>query len=310
MNLVTFIQDAQVVLNNRVIVFTGQAYPLLFFSAFLQQLKAQRVYNVQSIDLTRHAFEDILPQLELSFLGQASFFWFSDVTALDERTRKTFLAYSAAYKGPNKLAFFIPEEDWQKNASTVTCNAIQHVDEFKALAAWLMPDKKNVTAQGSLFLQRAGGTLSIDQAIMLIFYSAAVGNRSEAFVEQWLDKLSVPEQSLFTLSSLLFAKKPKQFLAYWQVVQSLYSDVFWTTYWSEQSFRAYWFVYHCFQKNMAEAKKIGFRLPFSFMQSDWRKTSLQELSVLHDAMYTLDCSLKNGGSASFDLIFARFLSSN
>jgi hypothetical protein len=63
------------------------------------------------------------------------------------------------------------------------------------------------------------------------------------------------------------------------------------------------------RREMVEAKKVGFRLPFSFMQRDWKKTSVHELIQAHDCIYALDYGLKNGGEFWMELFYTKFFES-
>ena len=66
-----------------------------------------------------------------------------------------------------------------------------------------------------------------------------------------------------------------------------------------------------FQKNnIIDARKMSYRLPFSFIQKDWKNTSLNELSSLHSMIYDIEWRIKNGGSEEhFDLLFYTFFKS-
>ena len=54
------------------------------------------------------------------------------------------------------------------------------------------------------------------------------------------------------------------------------------------------------------AKKISYRLPFSFLNRDWRKFSLEELKGAHSFLYTLDYKLKNNCEPGYlDLFYMK-----
>ena len=58
-----------------------------------------------------------------------------------------------------------------------------------------------------------------------------------------------------------------------------------------------------------QAKTMAFRLPFSFIQTDWKKYAPAELRAAHDFVYGMDHQLKNGGDAfCFDLFYSKFFS--
>ena len=57
-----------------------------------------------------------------------------------------------------------------------------------------------------------------------------------------------------------------------------------------------------------DAKQISFRLPFTFVQKDWRSYSIRELKNAHQFIYTLDYDFKHGSTMAFDLFFSKFFS--
>src|SRR5581483_4322949 len=108
--------------------------------------------------------------------------------------------------------------------------------------------------------------ITLDNAYMLMHYAAMVGVPDTTFLTEWLPHLIAQEQSLFTLSTHFFARDAKKFLQQWKDMQPLYGEPFWITFWSEQLWRAAHYCDLMAHKELVEAKKIGFRLPFSFMQ--------------------------------------------
>ena len=49
-------------------------------------------------------------------------------------------------------------------------------------------------------------------------------------------------------------------------------------------------------------------MPFSFIQRDWRKISLDELRYAHQALYDFDYNFKNGASIySLEAVYHTFL---
>ena len=52
---------------------------------------------------------------------------------------------------------------------------------------------------------------------------------------------------------------------------------------------------------------MSFRLPFTFLNAGWRQFSYGELMNAHEAIYTDDCHIKNGGAEEMlDLFYAKF----
>jgi hypothetical protein len=59
------------------------------------------------------------------------------------------------------------------------------------------------------------------------------------------------------------------------------------------------YIEYASQGDYAEAKKVGYKLPFSFIQRDWKNHSIEELKQAHQGIYELDYRIKNGGDESF-----------
>ena len=97
-------------------------------------------------------------------------------------------------------------------------------------------------------------------------YAKVLGANTDYFISAWLEKIITPERSLFTLSTYFFAKKAQLFFAEWKNIFGQYSEQFWIAFWSEQLWRAHHYVDYSKAKQFALAKKIGYRLPFTFMQ--------------------------------------------
>ena len=62
----------------------------------------------------------------------------------------------------------------------------------------------------------------------------------------------------------------------------------------DQLWRAYHNRLFLEKKMFAQAKRMSYRLPYNFIQSYWKKTSLQELSNLHQELYSIDYKIKQG----------------
>ncbi|MCX5921964.1 MAG: hypothetical protein NTX86_01420 [Candidatus Dependentiae bacterium] len=300
--------------NYSVVCFQGnQNYPLLFFSLLCTRLKTFEDRTIEIIDLAEEDSARVQSKLQTSFLGLKVFYWFKNISDLDEKKRKFWLGYFQSYAGPHTLAFFVLDQT----------TLFSHKDH----CAITMPDTIDQTAavqvfsfftQGSATVPWAPMTarlfkkheaIPLDTACLLMHYMRLVGSNPDLFLTQWLDKILTPERSLFTLSTYFFAKKSQPFFQQWATISHDYPDVFWTSYWSEQLWRASYFITLMESKQLAEAKKVGARLPFSFIQRDWKLHTPAQLRAAHHALYTIDCAVKNGGSSgALDLLYSKFFS--
>lgn len=152
------------------------------------------------------------------------------------------------------------------------------------------------------------GVLSLEQAVRLTDYALVLGARhQEAFVSNWLHIIAKPESSLFQLSSALFARDTRSFWTQWKQITPDYEFPFWLSYFSDQFFRAYFFLVYRQEGNLELAKKISYRLPFSFIQRDFRKHTPAQLLAAHTRLCELDHHLKTGGSTvALESVFTKF----
>lgn len=315
MNLVNFLLLLQrkEIENYSVICFVGKQYPILFFNILKNIIHKIYGFRVQSLDFSldndNKGFEALF---EISFLGNTLFYWLGNINNMSADVRRRFMFYIKNYKGPHSIWFFT--EVWQEPFNENFClikleEKVKNFDETEQLIVILT--KFLSTDVSSLdFVDKSSWSL---EELCLFLYYCMVLKRPQIreFRDNWLDKIIIPEKSLFTLSGYFFAKDIKAFFVLWQKISKDFGSLFWISFWSEQLFRAGNFIFLT-KKNMhEEAKKISYKLPFSFIKKDWKKSTFNEITAAHNALYVLDYSLKNGGSESFiDLFFINFFENN
>jgi len=313
MNLNQFfahIKEAHWMSQHSVIAFKGaNSYPLLFFSLLCSRFKESGSTMVEIIDVSGQENSHTLAALQTSFLGMPTFYWLKNLSELDEKKRTFWIHYLSSYQGPNTVAFFINEAtSFQVKHDHLEVSISDVIDQQSFINLTSFFCVKTPIASASIkriFVHH--DTIPLDTACLLMQYAIVLGGNMDLFVCQWLDKIVTPERSLFTLSAALFAKKSEPFFKLWSGIHDDYADVFWVAFWSEQLWRAHHFVALSQLKQFEQAKKIGARLPFSFLQRDWKLHKPERLKAAHDAIYAIDCSLKNGGSAiSLDLFYSKF----
>ena len=296
-------------LEDPVVCFVLSAdYPLLFFSRAIAQLKIRYPFPVQMIDSATMQKQQMVGLLETSFLGSQSLYWLRDMSAVSAREQSSWLQYAAQYTGPNHVWFCMQEgKETKKCAVTVTIPAVVDAHVFKALAAFFdIPcsvQRQRFISQ--LFKERSH--VSLDSACLLLEYMQLISTDSKAFFNDTLNALAPSEQSLFALSTAFLAKKSAAFYAQWRVLEHHYSEQFWCSFFSDLLWRGAQYIRSAQEQNMIAARKIAYRLPFSFIKSDWRKLKYSELVAAHAFMYKADYKLKNSaGYAAFDLFFSTF----
>jgi len=313
MRLTEFLQDVtsqNLLSTSKVFYFFGTAqYPSVFFPSFLQKVREIIDFELRSLDLGREQELAIKSQLETSFLGKKTFYWLHDLSKLKGKQKTAWINYLKKYTGPNVVSFFTDKPINCSQAIAVEMSNVANKELFFALINFFnkaLP-KSFIKVFSKLFQNHKN--LSLDQLCMLMNYALLVGKGHKEFEEKWLNKIVAPEKSLFTLSQHFFEKDTKKFFELWQNISPDYSEQFWIIFWSEQLWRACNVVKLLENKNISEANAIRFRLPFSFMNRSWRKFSQCELKNAHNFIYSVDYSLKNGGSPfSLELFYSKFLS--
>lgn len=298
-------------------VLVDQEYSYLFLAWLKQALKLAGV-NFTSLDLMSTDLAGIKSSLAMSLLGQNMFFWLGDITVLPAKKRLELLQYLNLYTGPHRVVFFSTPEDLvninnsKNNLELINLEQIELTGVAIAKLAELYTQSYNLKLAPVFLnkLTKLKTKLTLDQCCLLFYYMTAFGDRCELFFEQWLSKIVVLEQTLFDLSTQFFARKPEKFFLAWEKFGADYTAQFWTAYWSEQLFRAYYFVQLQQAGDLGGAKRIAYRLPFSFTQTDWRKFSTPELYQAHNFIRAADFELKSGSTEILlDLFYLKFFNS-
>lgn len=296
-------------IRNKIICFKADKYTCLFFSLFFRALKKINNLEVSYIKIEEIELSALKLSLEQCFLiNTERFFWLGDISNF--KKKDDFLLYLNSYKGPHAIGFFVNTEcqiDFDKRIDEVSCNNIVSVDQLNSfLFLWNKKDQKTILTFIKNILQRYN-KLNLDQLCILANYAILLGSRYSAFMDSWLENILSDDYSLFTLSKYFFSNDSKSFFKYWNLISDNYAPVFWTSFWSEQLYRSFNFIILRNQNKNLQAKQIAYKLPFSFIQTYWKKFSVVELQQAHNFIYEIDHSLKNGASdISLDLFYAKF----
>jgi len=286
--------------------FQGAVYPLLFFNAYFSLTKNQGT-PVQTIDIGTLRFSDVVCQLEMALLGNTSLYWLKDLSLLSDTVIRQYTAYIQQYQGPHQVYFFTTQPVPLTDICIVQFPDVINESEYRDLALFFQQDSGVIdTFIKALFARNK--TISFENALLLIQYQLFLGRKFQSFMQHWLPRIVVSEQSLFTISQLFFARNYAQFLKEWHMMKSQYPDEFWIVFWSEQLWQALIFIEHVKRGQLAEVRRKVFRLPFSFMNKDWKMYSEPELMRAHQFLYEVDYGMKNGhATEGIDLFVHSFL---
>lgn len=297
-------QSSSVALNHPVIAFYGSEYPLLLMSKIVKIIANSHPRMLVSLNMQEQESSAINAQLQTTFLGQNSSFWLADSLGQISRPKQQeWLSYLQHYKGPNTVLLFVTGEpprtiptSWQLITipDSLSRELILAIVKLHQTTRGVKIDDQFVRQ-----LLAMGQQLTLDQLCLLLQYSSITVGGSKEFFNDWVPHLVTPEQSLFTLSQHLFARKTSAFFTQWSRIKDNYMAPFWISFWSDQLWRAAYFIEYSKEGNAVEAKKMSYKLPFSFIQRDWKLHSVQELRIAHELLYDLDGKSKNGGDAVF-----------
>lgn len=296
-----------------VFFFYSSYYPLLFLSLFFIRYKQKYPgLSFQSIEMPLLSLTQLQQQLETTFLGNPQLYWLKDLSKLEPSAQTEISHYLMSYKGPNKVVCFITNADYIDNkAATVRSMelplAIPVHDISLLLEVIDMPLGTPIVERAIKKLEKITDTVSLDQASLFLHYTVLLGVNNDLFFNEWVHFILTPAVSLFMLSQHFFSKKELLFFGLWKSIHAQYNEAFWTVYWSEQIWRAGMYIALRKQGALSDAKKIAYKLPFSFINNDWRHYTVGECKNAHQFLYELDYNVKNGNSLlGLDLFYTSF----
>lgn len=314
MNLQSFINtlsDPAFWSTKKSIILSAPSMPVTFCAAIIEHLRknASLPAEYQKLSVSSDTIEGVKSQLQMSFLGSNSWYWLGNISPEREtKASGAFIEFIGSYKGPHWICSFVPSTSKYISSKACVVNLPGEVDfpTFKILADFMCPslDERKIKVAQQLFAAKA---YSLDDACMLINYLELMSTKVATESVSYLNKLFGNDENLYYLSEAFFSRDEKKFFAAWQLQAAAYPDIFWITYWSEQIWRAYNTIGYLKTKNFAQAKKASFRLPYSFLNKFWQKTSQQEMAAAYDFLYTVDYKLKTGSTfCNLELFFTSY----
>jgi len=291
-------------------VFQGQEFPSLFFSSLFDLITQKNILPVslQRLPLHSASKSNVQASLGQSFLGSCNFYWLGYLDE-SEKWHKESSSELCLYKGPNVIAFFAKSELKVPQSGNITLVQIDHVVNFELFSLLqnifgaTLPEKKTLFIRKLFKIQP---NISLDTACMLINYIDLTSVKMIAQSEKYLLGLVSSQPSLTQLSEYFFSKNPERFFNLWMTLQNDYPEIFWITFWSEQIWRALNVIQYLNKKDFINAKKMSFRLPYSFLKKDWQFHKRADLAELIEQLYTADYALKRGSSfPTLDLLYVR-----
>lgn len=265
-----------------------------------EQASIPFISSLQKLDLDCD-IDQLKMKLHTTFLGQTRTFWFGDLSLITSKKKKAdWLLFLKTYQGPHQIIGWLDEDDISnfssKNNVIVTVAELYSSDMIHKISFLYQDHKPEICAYFFGRLYRVKKEFSLEQLCLLQKYAGLVGKGIDLFFEQWLENMVVSDVSLFSLAQLFFEKRADEFFQEWHQVRGNYSDQFWTVFFSDQLFKAYFYV--SLQGRIDQTQKqMTYGLPFSFLKHDWKLYSAESLNKAHEQLYDVDIALKTGASS-------------
>jgi hypothetical protein len=282
----------------RVVQLIADSYPFFLLHALRQ--RNGHLLQFHTVDVQREEMSALIARLTTTFLGASYQYWIVGHDSLSSKKAHLFVEFLKCYDGPHTLILIAPNPYKLSSEST----SIVLDDKF---------DKRDLAYLASFFGVKERGWMnqlpalaSIDQVCMLLYYAILGGEVYRR--SSWMARLITIPPALFTISQHFFAQKPRDFFALWKEIEPLYTMPFWISFWSDQLWRAFFYVRYMRAQQSAKAKQYTYRLPFSFIKKDWCLYELEEeLINAHNWVYEVDFLSKNGVSAlGLELLYSTF----
>ena len=293
------------------IVFRGEGYPVLFFTRLFAFLRGQGAPARQTLLMATTPPPEVQRTLAQSFLGTSNVYWLGEVPLKPTKKDEKLLAYIGNYQGPHTIAYFVHNDakGVGQHALQVLLPAGLSEHRFREMGTLLCGEQ--VLRQGEVIAQvfMQSMEIELDVACMLYDYLELLSARTAPSFTAQLSKIIQPQTSLHALSKAFFERKGREFFSLWSQVKGNYSDMFWLTFFSEQLWQACHVVGLQRAGKLHDAKRVGYRLPFSFFKTTWRKVNPHKLAKAHALLYQGDYALKRGSSFPvLDYFFSKHFS--
>jgi hypothetical protein len=214
--------------------------------------------------------------------------------------RKTLFLGSLSQKDADLFTSFIADEGIQ--VDFVKVPERMSFEDFSLCAA-LMDFSSNIELHDIFSLSFE---LSFDHALILLDHVSCMSKKTWEKSKDYLFALVSDAGELRELSEFFWTRNAKRFFAEWGRVQSEYPEGFWTSYWSNQFFLAYFYIDRAENSVKATPQGTEHALAPSFTwKNGWKKYSKSYCFSLHKHLFELDFELKNGSELSaFEGFFA------
>lgn len=308
--VLTTIYDSSYWRKTPITCFMSPTYPYFFVKKLLTKLEYEKIMPLprSRVQLSTQDPKALLPLLQQTILGQASFFWLGDIEeGFATKQKETFLNGLNGYSGENRIVFFAHEIPTKTTLAPLTLPSDIEINEGIALATIFAPKVIENSFKRAILerLFKQNAQLPLNLFMNILDNLDLIQTKHLETFYTYLSPLLPLTAELSNLSQAFF-KRDLNFFKMWSILSSQYPPIFWVAFWNDQWWRAFHLVSFARQKNIVLAKKMGFKLPYSFINKDWENYQPTYFRALLAQLYTIDYNIKRGHSfCFFDYLYAQ-----
>lgn len=294
------------------ICFRSEEFSPVFFNALWAHLEKNNLlpFPKTRLDLSTTDKKTLLATLNQSILGNCAIFWLSNISADGiDKGKAELIPYFLNYQGPHHLMYFLSKDAKAAPTKDVLVIDIPGNIDLSTLESLFTFFKQDLPLKKIDLLKRMfkeNKTLPLDTACLIINYLELINVKNVDEFSGYLAHITQTQPSLNLLSEYFFTVNPPKFFSLWSEVEKEYPEMFWIAFWSEQLWKANHVIGYLNKNDFVNAKRMSFRLPYSFITTHWKKFSQKNLTYLYRRLYLIDTKIKRGNSSETALNFFFF----
>jgi len=273
------------------LLFNNQDVQLSYLSILHAIFAKSGIQAVDVVQLQQGEYDTLASMLSMTFLGQKKIYLFHGLSVLQPAEQAKYLQCFKTTKSEHIIFLATTKEYGYGKKIIVQPTLVRH--EIMSLASIVTGKEEKYFVCFFDALENKGVKVTPEEFNLVLSYSNLVGRKTPDFFTNWMPRIFSSQKSLFQLSQAFFAKDLENFLRLWLVMNEQYSIAFWSTFFSDQLFRAALIIMARKGKKMI-SQEVEKRLPFSFLKNDWQLHDVDKLIILHQTICDFDIAFKSG----------------
>lgn len=294
--------------------FSAAQYHAMFMHK-LFEVCSKKFEGVAGMPFARLALmsnKDVSAALQQAFLGQRRCYFLGLIEELKRDELVCLRKLLSIYAGPHVVWAYtldaLTAKDLGPKQVIVELDGVVDGTTFGVIANFFGYERVLRRQQLVEKIFARAGSLSLDQAVMMMHYLSLLPIQETENVDLFLHRIIEPNRSLQRISALFFARRGDAFFELLADFKELYPPMFWVSFWSTQLWQAIHVIKYMQNQEYSKARRVGNRLPLSLLKDGWQKQRTHELARAHDFLCRIDFNLKNGCKESgINLFYTRFI---